>query len=89
MRTWKKGVAALISATIWLGFGRKRSVLIASALMIALVWGPNFLGAIEYSLTGKNENVFMIAETIGVTPILNTVYGFLYDSLGYSLAIRH
>lgn len=81
-------LATLLCSMVWLGTGKRTYIAVASALLILLVLGPNLAGAIEYSLTGENETVFSLAESVGATQILNTVYPFLYDSIGYSLSIK-
>ena len=81
-------VASLLSASIWSATGRRKSVVIACAIVVVLIFGPNFAGAIEYSFTGRNENVYAVSEMLGVTHVLNTLYPFLYDAIGYSLSIR-
>ena len=53
------------------------------AVLIALLWGPNLGGAIEYSITGKNSTCLSVANATGTTPYLNSFYSTTYDLLGY------
>ncbi|MDM4019588.1 hypothetical protein [Roseiconus lacunae] len=82
-------LASIIGLLVWRATGHKRRTALLITALIIVVWGPNLAGAIEYSWTGRNTTVLSISERLGVTPLLNTVYPFLYDSLGYSITVAH
>ena len=83
------GTAFFLGTLIWIVTARRRKVALAIGFFALVALGPNIAGAIEYSMTGNNTNVLAIAKRFGITPILNTFYGFLYDALGYSISVAH
>lgn len=80
-------IASVVGALLWHITGKRRVLAIAIPVAIAFVWGPNLAGALEYSLTGENKAVLAIAERVGATTALNTLYPFLCDAFGYSFKI--
>jgi hypothetical protein len=89
---WVSVIHQLLLATtfafaIWIMTGKRRVVALTLTCIIILIWGPNFAAAIEYSVSGKNTTVLALADRAGVTPVLNAVYVFLSDALGYSLTV--